>query len=216
MTAETQPRRLRADAARNRRLLLDTAAATFAEYGTEVSIAEIARRAGLGKGTVFRHFANKDELIAAIVCDQLDRLSAAGTALLDAVDPTSALLEFMTLGVEVQSRDRSVCEAGVSIGVGDPGIQAATDRLFGTAEALTERARRQGGIRDDVTGQDVILLLRGAYQAAAPLARTVPELWRRYLAVIADGLLSTTAAPLPRPASTRPRPTDRNDGMPHG
>ncbi|WP_261570930.1 TetR/AcrR family transcriptional regulator [Frankia gtarii] len=88
MTAGTQPRRLRADAARNRRLLLDTAAATFAECGTEVSIAEIARRAGTGKGTVFRHFANKDELIAAIVCDQLDRLSAAGTALLEAVDPT--------------------------------------------------------------------------------------------------------------------------------
>lgn len=215
MTAETQPRRLRADAARNRRLLLDAAAATFAEYGTEVSIAEIARRAGIGKGTVFRHFANKDELIAAIFCDQLDRLSAAGTALLEAIDPTSALLEFMTLGVELQSRDRSVCEAGVG-GGGDPGIQAATDRLFRTAEALTERARRQGGIRDDVTGQDIILLLRGAYQAAAPLAHAVPELWRRYLAVIVDGLLSTAAAPLPHPASTRPRPTDSNDGVPHG
>nr|WP_261570929.1 hypothetical protein [Frankia gtarii] len=67
-----------------------------------------------------------------------------------------------------------------------------------------------------MTGQDIILLLRGAYQAAAPLARAVPELWRRYLAVIVDGLLSTTAAPLPQPASTRPRPTDRNGGMPRG
>ncbi len=204
MTAEARPRRLRADAARNRRVLLDAAAAVFAEHGTEVSISEIAQRAGIGKGTVFRHFASKENLVAAILGDQLDHLSAAGTALLTAADPTAALLEFMTLGVELQARDRSVCEAAIGIGHDDPEIQAATDRLYRTAEALTARARRQGGIRDDVTGLDIILLLRGAYQAAAPLARTDPDLWRRYLAVMVDGLRSGTAGPLPGPAPRRP------------
>jgi AcrR family transcriptional regulator len=200
MAATPPPRRLRADAARNRRLLLDAAAAAFAEQGTEVPIAEIAQRAGMGKGTVFRHFPTKEHLIAAIVCDQFDELSAAGTALLDAADPVAALIEFMRLGTELQARDRSACQAAVGAISDDPGIQAAAARLTRTAEAITQRAQRHGGIRDDITGQDVILLLRGAHQAAAPLARTAPELWRRYLAIIIDGLRPTTGNPLPGPA----------------
>jgi AcrR family transcriptional regulator len=203
MTATSQPRRLRADAARNRQLLLDAASAAFAEQGTGVSIAEIAQRAGMGKGTVFRHFPAKEHLIAAIICVRLDELSAAGTALLDAADPTAALAEFMRLGAELQARDRSVCQAAIGIIHDGTEIQAAADRLTRTAEALTERAQRHGGIRDDVTGQDIILLLRGAYQAAAPLAHTAPELWRRYLAVIIDGLRPATAQPLPGPAPGR-------------
>jgi AcrR family transcriptional regulator len=206
MTATSRPRQLRADAARNRRLLLDAAAAAFAEQGTEVPIAEIAQRAGMGKGTVFRHFPTKENLIAAIVCARLDELSAAGTALLDAADPTAALAEFMTLGVQLQARDRSVCQAAIGVIADDAEIQAAAGRLSRITEALTERAQRQGGIRDDITGQDIILLLRGAHQAAVPLAHTAPELWRRYLAVIIDGLRPATANPLPGPAPGRSSP----------
>jgi AcrR family transcriptional regulator len=197
MTATSQARQLRADAARNRLLLLDAAAAAFAEQGTGVPIAEVARRAGMGKGTVFRHFPTKEHLIAAIVCDRLDELSAAGTALLDVADPAAALFEFMWLGAELQARDRSVGEAASGAIGGDPGIQAASGRLARAAEALTERARRHGGIRDDITGQDVIQLVCGAYQAAAPLARTAPGLWRRYLAVIIDGLRPAKGNSLP-------------------
>ena len=203
MTATSQPRQLRADAARNRKLLLDAAAAAFAEQGTGVSIAEIAQRAGMGKGTVFRHFPTKEDLLAAIVCAQLDDLSAAGAALLDAADPTAALTEFMRLGTELQARDRSVCQAAIGVIHDDGQLQAAADRLTRTAEALTERAQRHGGIRNDITGQDIILLLRGAYQAAAPLAQAAPELWRRYLAVIIDGLRPAAAQPLPGPVPGR-------------
>jgi len=203
MTATSQPRRLRADAARNRKLLLDAAAAAFAEQGTEVSIAEIAQRAGIGKGTVFRHFPAKENLIAAIIRARLDELSEAGAALLDAADPTAALTEFMRLGAELQARDHSVCQAAIGLIHDDAEAQAAADRLTRTAEALTERAQRHGGIRDDVTGQDIILLLRGAYQAAAPLAHAAPELWRRYLAVVIDGLRPAAAQPLPGPVPGR-------------
>jgi AcrR family transcriptional regulator len=201
--ATSQPRQLRADAARNRKLLLDAAAAVFAERGTEASVAEIAQRAGMGKGTVFRHFPSKEDLIAAIICARLDDLSAAGAALLDTADPTTALSEFMRLGTELQARDRSVCQAAIGVIHGDAEVQAAADRLTRTAEALTERARQHGGIRDDVTGQDIILLLRGAYQAAAPLAHAAPELWRRYLAVVIDGLRPAAAQPLPGPVPGR-------------
>jgi AcrR family transcriptional regulator len=204
MTDTPRPRQLRADAARNRRLLLDAAAAAFAEQGTEVSIAEIAQRAGMGKGTVFRHFPTKENLLAAIVGAQLDDLSAAGTALLEAPDPTAALLEFMRLGTEMQARDRSTCQAAIGIVQDDAEAQAAADRLTRTADALTRRAQRHGGIRDDVTGRDIILLLRGAYQAAAPLASEAPGLWRRYLAVIIDGLRPDATGPLPGPVPGGP------------
>jgi AcrR family transcriptional regulator len=190
---------MRADAARNRRLLLDVAAAALAEKGADVSIAEIAERAGMGKGTVFRHFPTKERLIAAIVCAQLEELSTAGTGLLDAADPTAALVEFMTLGVQLQARDRSVCQAALGMVQDDAEMQAAADRLTRIAESLTRRARSQGGIRDGITGRDIIALLRGAYQAAMPLAQSNPELWRRYLAVIVDGL-RPAANPLPGPA----------------
>nr|AAT45302.1 TetR-type regulator [Streptomyces tubercidicus] len=196
------PGRLRADAAHNRRALLDAAAATFAEQGMDASIAQIAARAGIGKGTVFRHFATKEHLVAAILRDRLDELTAAGAALLDATDPESALLEFMTACVEIQARDRCFCEAGTGISHSDPEVRAAGARLFETASALTDRARHQGSVRDDITGVDILLLSRAAYEATAPMADVAPGLRRRYLSVIFDGLRPQAARPLPHPAPT--------------
>ncbi|MEW1750868.1 TetR/AcrR family transcriptional regulator [Streptomyces angustmyceticus] len=198
----TPPGRLRADAAHNRRALLDAAAATFAEQGMDASIAQIAARAGIGKGTVFRHFATKSHLVAAILCDRLAAFTAVGTGLLDAADPEAALLEFMTTGVEMQARDRCFCEAGTGIAHSDPEVRAAGDRLLDTAEALADRARRQGSVRADITGEDIMLLSRAAYQAAAPMGDVAPDLWRRYLHVIFDGLRPEAAHPLPHPAPT--------------
>jgi AcrR family transcriptional regulator len=194
---------MRADALRNRRLLLDAAAAAFAEYGVDVSIAQIAARAGIGKGTVFRHFPTKQHLIAAITCDQLDKLAAAGRTLLDAADPGVALLEFMTTGVEQQIQDRSFCQAITGDIRADPEVRAASDRLSEVAEALTERARRHGAVRADIVGHDIVLLLGAAYQAVAPLREVAPhDLWRRYLSLIFDGLRPEGSHPLPAPAPT--------------
>ncbi|WP_241778866.1 TetR/AcrR family transcriptional regulator [Streptomyces sp. AcH 505] len=198
-----QPRPLRADAVRNRRLLLDAAAGAFAEHGVEASIAQIAARAGVGKGTVFRHFATKEQLVAAILADHLDTFAASSTALLDADDPTAALLEFMTSGVERMSADRSFCQVTTEMVRGEPQVRAASERLARVAEALTDRARRQGAVRDDVTGHDVVVLISAAYQVTAPMQSVDPGLWRRYLALIFDGLRSEAAHPLPHPAPGR-------------
>ncbi|MER6945675.1 helix-turn-helix domain-containing protein [Nonomuraea sp. NPDC000554] len=193
---------LRADAARNRRLLLDAAEAELAEHGLDVSIARIAARAGIGKGTVFRHFATKDQLVAAIFTDQLDGLAATGAALLEAAEPGVALLEFMTAGVELQAGGQSVCQLAASISRTDPAVRAAVGRLADVAEALTARARAAGAVREDVTGHDIVLLLAAASQAAVPLGDVVPGLWRRYLGLIFDGLRPEAAHPLPVPAPT--------------
>jgi AcrR family transcriptional regulator len=202
MMAASEGHGLRADAARNRKLLVDAAVAAFGEHGVDVSIAEIARRAGIAKGTVFRHFATKQHLMAAILRDQLDRLAAVGEELLAAADPAAALLDFMAAIVEQHVSDRSFCAAVNGPTRADPEVRAASHHLSEIADALTDRAREQGAVRDDLTGQDVILLPGAAYQAAAPLGAVTPDLWRRYLSLIFDGLRPDSARPLPHPAPT--------------
>jgi AcrR family transcriptional regulator len=197
--AAQQPR---SDAIRNRQLLLSAAAEAFAEQGTDVSIAEIAQRAGIAKGTVFRHFATKDDLIAAIMGEMLDSLIATATRLADA-DPAAALLEFMTFGTELLARDRALCEV-----VGRPSLQQSTvragiDRLCEVVETLTDRARQAGAVRPDITGQDIVLLLSGVHQTAAPLADVQPQLWRRYLGLAFDGIRAQSTRPLPHPPPCR-------------
>jgi AcrR family transcriptional regulator len=187
----------RADAARNRLLLLDAAAGAFAEHGTEVTIAEIAQRAGVAKGTVFRHFATKEDLLAAIMGRLLDGLLATATRLSDAEDPAAALLEFMTAGVEMLARDRAFCEVVGHPSLRDPGVRAGISRLSEAAEELTDRARQRGAIRPDITGRDIVLLLAGVHQTAAPLLASEPDLWRRYLRLVFDGIRAQDASPLP-------------------
>ncbi|GAA4582939.1 TetR/AcrR family transcriptional regulator [Planotetraspora phitsanulokensis] len=184
---------------RNRRLLLDAAAKTFAERGVEVSIGEIAQRAGVGKGTVFRHFSSKEELLAAIMLGMLDELVDTGTALLAAEDPGLALREFMAAGVQSLVTDRAFCEV-----IGRPSLQHrevrdAIDRLCDVAEALTDRARRQNIVRPDLTGTDVVLLLGGIHHMAAPLLIAEPQAWHRYLELAFDGITTHTERSLPHP-----------------
>jgi hypothetical protein len=84
-----------------------------------------------------------------------------------------------------------------------PGTAHGINRLCEAVETLTDRARRQGTIHQDITGQDIVLLLAGVRQTAAPLAETQPQLWRRYLALAFDGIRTQTASPLPHPLPQR-------------
>jgi AcrR family transcriptional regulator len=211
MTNPQTARPPRSDAVRNRQLLLNAAAEAFAEQGTEVSIAEIAQRAGIGKGTVFRHFATKEELIAAIMGEMLDSLITIGAGLSDAADPAAALLEFMTTGIELLARDRGFCEVVGRPSLQHPDVRAGIDRLCEVVELLTDRARLQGVIRQDVTGQDVVLLLGGVHHTAAPLADDQPQLWRRYLSLVFDGIRAQTTQPLPHPSPHRLVPSAPHD-----
>jgi AcrR family transcriptional regulator len=212
MTGTTSAASSRSDAVRNRRLLLDAAAKTFAERGVEVSIAEIAQCAGVGKGTVFRHFSSKEELLAAIMLGMLDELVDTATALLTADDPGLALREFMAAGVQIFVRDRAFCEVIGRPSLQNPQVRDGIDRLGEVAEALTARAREQGGVRPELTGIDVILLLAGIQHTAAPLLVTEPQAWRRYLELTLDGITSRTGQELPYPPPRRLPLTDPDPG----
>jgi AcrR family transcriptional regulator len=198
----TSTRPLRADAARNRRLLLAAAADEFAERGLDASVADIARRAGLGKGTLFRHFATKDGLLAAIVLDRTDELTALGERLLDAADPGAALLEFLTVAADQQQqRDLSFLQGAGEL---NADVNRARERMFRAVHKLVDRAREHGAVRTDVTGADVILLMCAPNYVTSYVSDAPPGLWRRYLSIIFDGLRPEGAHPLPHPPPAAP------------
>ncbi len=191
-------RALRADAARNRESLLAAAEEVFAERGVEASVADIARRAGVAKGTVFRHFASKDDLIASLVCEHLVTLTDAVHRLSDAGDPGAALLEFLTIAAD-QRRQHDLTYLQ-TYSASDARVIAIRDEVHAGVETLVANARAAGAIRPDVTGTDVFLLMCAPVHVMDGLSDPPPDLWRRYLAIIFDGLRPEGATALPLPA----------------
>jgi AcrR family transcriptional regulator len=189
------PRALREDAARNREALLAAAEAEFAERGAEASVAAIARRAGVAKGTVFRHFASKEALMAAVVGAHFAAQTAEAERLIATKAPEAALLELLTvIAARKQQHDLTFVQ---SMSEADPGVLAERDRLFEAIEALVDAARADGSIRADVTGTDVILMSCAPVHVVEFLPDPGPEQWRRYLALMFDGLRPAGASPLP-------------------
>ena len=200
MTNSSPTRAPRSDALRNRQLLLTAAAEAFAEHGTDASIVDIARRAGVGKGTVFRHFATKDDLLGALMIAMIDNLIAACERFLEVDDGTEALYQFMATAIELLARERAFCEVVGQPSLQQPAVRSGIEQLGRAVETLTDRARRQGGIRSEITGADIVLLLAGIQLTAAPLAAAHPRLWKRYLRLTFDGIRTRDSQPLPLPA----------------
>lgn len=198
----TTDRPIRADAARNRALLLAAAEDEFAERGLSASVADIARRAGVAKGTVFRHFPTKEDLIASIVCGHIAVLADAARRLADVPDAGAALLEFLTIAADQRQRhDLTFLQ---SASAGDPRVAEVRDVLHANLETLVDRARTSGAIRADITEADVFLMMCAPIHIVENLAAPSPLLWQRYLAIIFDGLRPAGAHPLPQPAPVTP------------
>jgi AcrR family transcriptional regulator len=195
-------RPLRADAARNRELLLSAAEDEFAERGIAASVADIARRAGVAKGTVFRHFATKEDLIASVVREHLATLAARARALRGEPEAGAALLEFLMYAADDRrQRDLTFLQ---SVSEDDPQVTDVRDELHAAIGALVDRAAASGAIREDITEADVFLLLCAPVHVVENHPDPPPDLWRRYVAIIFDGLRPEGAHPLPGPPPQLP------------
>ena len=198
----TTDRPIRADAARNRASLLAAAEDEFAERGPSASVADIARRAGVAKGTVFRHFPTKEDLIASIVSGHIAMLAEAARQLADTPDAGAALLEFLTIAADQRQRhDLTFLQSASD---GDPRVAEVRDALHANLETLVDRARTSGAIRADVTEADVFLMMCAPIHIVENLTAPTPLLWQRYLAIIFDGLRPDGAHPLPQPPPVVP------------
>jgi AcrR family transcriptional regulator len=184
-----QPRPLRADAARNRARVLEVAYETFAEEGLSVPIDEIARRAGVGAGTVYRHFPTKEALFEAIASDRIQYLIDSAARFAEAEDPGEAFLGYLALLVDEGNNDLGLMEALAGIGYDVTAAIPGAEKMFmATLEGLLVRAQQSGAVRPDVEVRDVKALMVGCQ--AMQRYSDDPATAQRTLAVVRDGLLA--------------------------
>ncbi|HEX9339213.1 MAG TPA: helix-turn-helix domain-containing protein [Pseudonocardiaceae bacterium] len=185
---------LRADAQRNRIRILDAAESVFAELGATASTEEVASRAGVAIGTVFRHFPTKRDLLAAIMSDLRCRLTTQARTLAVEGDPGTALFEFATSLVEQATTKRTVVELLTD-------VASQVGSLHQAVETLLVRAQRVGVIRPDARITDVMALLAAASQGALR-GHWDRQARDRTLGIIFDGLRAGASGRRDRPAPT--------------
>ncbi|MGH7048989.1 MAG: TetR/AcrR family transcriptional regulator [Stellaceae bacterium] len=188
--AHGSDRELRADARRNRERVLRTAQQVFATEGLGVSLDEIARRAGVGPGTVHRHFPTKEALYLAVATDQLQQLVAQAKALAAADDPEAALFTLfswlMATGAENATVKSALAAAEFDLRTADPGVAADLTRHVAD---LLSRAQAVGAVRDDLTVEELMALVAGAVAAIRHAGvETSRERSAHLVQLILDGL----------------------------
>ena len=186
-TGEPPAKPLRADARRNRALVLQAARSAFASEGLAVPLDEIARRAGVGPGTVYRHFPTKDALFAAVIVDVLEALCEQADELVQSPDPGAAFFAFVTGLITTGATNQAIFDA---LSGAPEEVQSAcatvSEQLSAALDALLTRAQGADAVRNDVTAADLKALLVGALAAqtaAAPDATPA-----RLVQVTCDGL----------------------------
>jgi len=180
-------RTMRADARRNYERLLTAAFAAFAERGADdVSLEEIARRAGVGIGTLYRHFPTRPALLEAVYRDQAEALGALAGKLLAAESPSAALAQWVKALVEFSATKRGLMR---ELMANSPFIPVCKMVIGESSNALLERAQQAGVARADVTGSDLSRMAHGLVMAAE-FGKDDPGLLDRMISVMLAGLLT--------------------------
>jgi AcrR family transcriptional regulator len=181
-------RPLRRDAERNRQRILKAASEVFNERGLEVSLDEIARYAGVGVGTVYRRFRTKEELVEALFVDRIDSVAAMAADALQAPDPWSGLVSFMEQMAETMAGDLGLRQMLMFATYGQDRVAYARQRNAPLVERLVERAQAAGQLRTDLRQTDIPFIVFLLAEATHLAHGASPEIWRRYLILILDGL----------------------------
>jgi AcrR family transcriptional regulator len=182
-------RSMRADALKNRRRILEAAEEVFAAEGVGVPIDTVAERAGVGVGTVYRHFPTKEALFEAIVVTRLQELVSEAASCFEAGDAGEAFFVWLRQFARQASKKQDLFDALVRAGI-DIKSQCADlfEQLEAAIDRLVEQARRQGTVRSDVATKDVIGLVLGACQAARQRGLGLPPSYEHMVDVVCDGL----------------------------
>ncbi|MFJ2957917.1 TetR/AcrR family transcriptional regulator [Streptomyces sp. NPDC087270] len=198
--AEAAPRRR--DAARNRELLLAAAHAVYAEHGVEAPIDVIARRAGVGNATLYRHFPDRGALVEEVFREALGRIREQGERARTAEDAWAGLCGYLDAVFGMLAADRGANDLMTTGLSGVPSLDALHAHNRETLAALLGRARADGTVRPDATTEDLLLGLLALGRVVPALASVEAGAWRRPLALLLDGLRSRTEADLPGPHLT--------------
>jgi AcrR family transcriptional regulator len=199
---ETQVRPLRRDAERNRQRILKAAAEVFTERGLDVSLDEVARHAGVGVGTVYRRFGTKEDLVEALFVDRIEEVAGLAEEAAKVPDPWSGLVCFMERAAELMAGDVGLRQMLMFATYGGDSTWYARQRNAPLVQRLLERAQAAGQVRSDLRSTDIPFIVFVLTEAAQFARQISPEIWRRYLTLVIDGLRPGRegVTPLPVPA----------------
>jgi AcrR family transcriptional regulator len=212
VSAPTISKTLRSDARRNRELLVASARELFARKGVDVPVEEITDHAGVGMGTLYRHFPTKDALIDAVLEDafaEILRLSQRAAAEKDGWTGFTGFLEGV---LELNAQNRGVKDVLATREQNARHAEALRARVRPLLRTVIERAQAQGSLRADFAPEDLALVFWSAGRVIETTATVAPETWRRYLTFLLDGLRAPAASPAPAPPLTRAQLTRTRGG----
>lgn len=197
-------RPLRRDAELNRQRILRAAATVFTQRGLDATLDDVARQAGVGVGTVYRRFPDKESLVAELFADRIDTMVRAAEQALLAPDPWQALVTYLEYAAETMASDIGLKQLMMFATYGRDRVCYAREQMRPVITKLVERAQTAGELREDFSATDVPLIAYMLASAAEYAGHVHPEVWRRYLALIIDGLRPSRdgVSPLPAPSLT--------------
>jgi len=179
--------RTRADAVRNYERVLAAASEVLAEKGADAGVPEIAARAGVGKGTIYRCFPTKDDLVAAVVGERIRSFAVAAREAAERPDAWEAFVELLLAAAERQASDCTFA-AGLTKEYALKPAADAYDEMHQAMDELMARAQAQGAMREGVTSHDMKVLFGGMSQMLRAEGNRDPATWRRYAGFVADAL----------------------------
>ncbi len=198
---ETRP--LRRDAQANRDRIVAAAREAFAAGGIEATVEEIARRAGVGIGTLYRRFPTKEDLVDAVLEEAFGEFITVAEEALAEPDAWTGFTSFLERALTLHGADRGLKDLVESSQHGLARSEAKRATLRPLIRQLVERAQAQGTLRADFAAEDVSVVFWSAGRVIEQTSAVAPDYWRRYLGLVLDGLRAGAATPLPEPPLTR-------------
>ena len=187
----------RSDAKRNRERIVASARELFALSGVDVPTREIARHAGVGVGTLYRHFPERADLVDAVLAESYEELVALAESALAEPDPWRGFTRFLEEALMLHGRNRGLKDVVETHTHGRTQAQAMRRRLRPLVTQLIARAQEDGSLRGDFTPQDIALVFWATDRVIELAGDTAPDVWRRQLGFVLDGLRAQNATPLP-------------------
>lgn len=190
--------RERKDVVRNRAKLLAAADDAFAELGLEATLRDVAERAGVGVGTAYRHFATREDLVRAVFSERLDVWTQQAQQAAADPDGWSGLVRFLEDSLLLRRQNRGLREI-MGAGVGSALADESRDRIAPLVRDIVVKAQRQGTLRADFDATDATFIQIALSPIMTASHDSAPDLYRRYLAVILDGMRAQPGPPSPLP-----------------
>jgi AcrR family transcriptional regulator len=188
---------MRRDARENRERITQAARAVFAVRGLGATLHDIADHAGVGVGTVYRHFPGKEHVVATVFDDEVDRVVGLAERALQHPQPWEGFTQFYLDVAGELTSDRGLQEVMLAADADAPAGSSAQARLAKSVEAVVARAQESGELRADFSGSDFPMLARMLCAVSNVATDGDRQLWRRYAMLVLDGLSTRSTAPLP-------------------